>query len=77
MRFARSSIISLAAEIPPNVVTSDDIEARLATVYRRLRLPAGRLELMSGIHENKRGEMKEERNDNDEEHDGDGIDSIL
>ncbi|MBP5233486.1 MAG: 3-oxoacyl-ACP synthase III [Planctomycetes bacterium] len=51
MRFSRSSIISLAAEIPPNVVTSDDIETRLAPVYRRLRLPAGRLELMSGIHE--------------------------
>lgn len=51
MLFARSAILSLAAEIPPNVVTSDDIENRLAPVYARLHLPAGRLELMSGIHE--------------------------
>lgn len=42
-----------------------------------INFSAGSVALMSGIHENKRGEMKEERNDNDEEHDGDGIDSIL
>jgi len=36
-------------ELPPNVITSADIEHRLAPVYERLRLPAGRLELMSGI----------------------------
>lgn len=51
MLFQRSAIVALSAEIPPNVVTSDDIENRLAPVYERLHLPAGRLELMSGIHE--------------------------
>ena len=30
-------------------MTSAEIEARLAPLYRRLRLPEGRLELMSGI----------------------------
>ncbi len=37
--------------LPPRVITSADIEAQLATLYQRLRLPAGRLELMSGIRE--------------------------
>ena len=35
----------------PHVVTSADLEERLAPVYERLSLPAGRLELMTGIHE--------------------------
>ncbi|SDP75129.1 3-oxoacyl-ACP synthase III [Desulforhopalus singaporensis] len=36
-------------ELPPRVVTSGEIEERLEDVYLRLRLPKGRLELMSGI----------------------------
>ncbi|WP_456387273.1 3-oxoacyl-ACP synthase III [Desulfolithobacter sp.] len=35
--------------LPPNVVTSAALEKRLEAVYRRLKLPEGRLELMSGI----------------------------
>lgn len=38
---------------PPRVATSLEIEARLAPVYRRLRLIPGRLELMTGIRERK------------------------
>lgn len=38
-------------ELPPRVLTSQEIEDRLAPVYDRLKLPRGRLELMSGIHE--------------------------
>lgn len=38
-------------ELPPNVLSSVDIENRLAPLYERLKLPAGRLELMSGISE--------------------------
>jgi len=38
-------------ELPPNVISSDDIEERLAPVYKKLKLPRGRLELMSGIQE--------------------------
>lgn len=37
--------------LPPQVITSAMIEERLQAVYERLRLPPGRLELMSGIHE--------------------------
>lgn len=37
--------------VPEEVVTSDQIEELLAPLYQRLRLPEGRLELMSGIRE--------------------------
>lgn len=38
-------------ELPPRILTSQEIEDRLSPVYERLRLPQGRLELMSGIRE--------------------------
>ncbi len=37
--------------LPPHVMTSEQIETQLAPVYERLGLPAGRLELMTGIRE--------------------------
>jgi acyl-CoA:acyl-CoA alkyltransferase len=40
-----------AYELPPNIVTSTGIEERLAPVYERLKLPSGRLEMMTGIRE--------------------------
>lgn len=51
MRFEHVCIESLAVALPDEVWTSADIEARLAPVYERLKLPAGRLELMTGIRE--------------------------
>ena len=42
---------SFGYEIPPRILSSEDIETRLAPVYRRLKLPNGRLEMMSGIRE--------------------------
>jgi len=51
MRFAKVCLHSFGYELPPRVVTSADLEERLAPVYERLKLPAGRLELMSGIGE--------------------------
>lgn len=38
-------------ELPPRQLSSDDIEKRLAPIYQRLKLPEGRLEMMSGIRE--------------------------
>lgn len=38
-------------ELPPRVLTSSQIEQRLEKVYQRLKLPSGRLEMMSGIAE--------------------------
>ena len=51
MRFEKVCIEGLAYHLPDNVVTSADIENRLAPLYERLKLPQGRLELMSGIRE--------------------------
>ncbi len=51
MRFERVCIEAASYELPPNVVTSDALEQRLAPVYDRLKLPYGRLELMTGIRE--------------------------
>lgn len=51
MRYRHVCIESVSYTLPPNIVTSDEIEQRLAPVYERLGLPAGRLELMTGIRE--------------------------
>ncbi len=51
MNYSRVCLHTFAYELPPQVVTSADIEERLAPLYERLKLPAGRLELMSGIRE--------------------------
>ncbi len=49
MKFAHACIESLATVLPDEIWTSEQIEDRLRPVYERLKLPAGRLELMTGI----------------------------
>lgn len=51
MRYRRTRVAAFTCELPPEVVTSEEIERRLAPVYERLHLPEGRLELMTGIRE--------------------------
>lgn len=51
MNFKNVAIESLAYALPEEVWTSADIETKLSAVYERLRLPEGRLELMTGIKE--------------------------
>ncbi len=51
MRFENVCIESIAVALPDEVWTSSAIEERLRPLYERLRLPFGRLELMSGIRE--------------------------
>src|SRR3989441_13245068 len=51
MRYSTVCIESIGYELPKHVVTSAEIEARLAPLYDRLQLPYGRLEMMSGIRE--------------------------
>ncbi|MFP6763683.1 MAG: 3-oxoacyl-ACP synthase III [Planctomycetaceae bacterium] len=51
MRFQNVCIEAFGYTLPDEVVTSDEIESRLAPLYERLALPAGRLELMTGIRE--------------------------
>lgn len=50
MYYSNVCLNSFGYELPPNKVSSTDLEQRLAPVYERLKLPIGRLELMSGIH---------------------------
>ena len=51
MRYDNVCIESLGYVVPEESVSSDQLEMRLAPLYDRLRLPAGRLELMTGIGE--------------------------
>lgn len=51
IRYTKVSLHTFAYEVPPNRITSESIEERLGSVYERLKLPKGRLELMSGIRE--------------------------
>ena len=53
MLYNNVNIEVIAYEEPPISLSSSDIENRLAPIYDKLRLPAGRLELMSGIKERK------------------------
>ncbi|CBW26303.1 putative 3-oxoacyl-[acyl-carrier-protein] synthase III protein [Halobacteriovorax marinus SJ] len=49
MKYTKVAIHSFDYLEPDEFLTSDDIETKLAPVYKRLNLPAGRLELMTGI----------------------------
>jgi acyl-CoA:acyl-CoA alkyltransferase len=51
MHFKRVYIESFGYTLPNEVVTTAELERRLAPLYERLRLPEGRLELMTGIRE--------------------------
>lgn len=51
MKFENVYLEALGYTVPQEIWTSADIETRLAPVYERLKLPAGRLELMTGIRE--------------------------
>jgi len=49
MRFPHVRIEGVCGVQPPEELTSESIEAQLEAMYSRLHLPAGRLELMTGI----------------------------
>ncbi|HEX5445702.1 MAG TPA: 3-oxoacyl-ACP synthase III [Pirellulales bacterium] len=51
MRYEKVCLEAIACTLPDEIVTSAQIEAALAPLYQRLRLPEGRLELMTGIRE--------------------------
>ena len=51
MRFNSVAIESVGICLPNEWVTSEQIETRLEPLYSRLRLPPGRLELMTGIRQ--------------------------
>lgn len=49
MKYRNVYLESFGYTLPEEVITTDELEHRLAPVYERLRLPHGRLELMTGI----------------------------
>ena len=51
MLYTKVTIESFGYELPPHVVTSDDIEQRLAPLYEALHFQKGTLESLTGIQE--------------------------
>jgi 3-oxoacyl-[acyl-carrier-protein] synthase-3 len=51
MLYSRVSIDAFGYELPPHVVTSDDLEKRLEPVYKALHFRQGQLEAITGIRE--------------------------
>ena len=51
MLYSKVYIDAFGYELPPHVVTSDDLEMRLAPVYEALHFQRGQLEAITGIRE--------------------------
>jgi len=51
MRYSRVYIDAMGYELPPVVVTTSELEARLKGLYSTLRIPDGQLEALTGIAE--------------------------
>lgn len=51
MHYKNVHIAGIGYELAPNIVTSEDLENRLSTVYDKLHLQKGQLEALTGIAE--------------------------
>ncbi|MCS6865505.1 MAG: 3-oxoacyl-ACP synthase III [Gemmataceae bacterium] len=51
MKYNRVHIEAIGYELPPVVVSTAELEARLAPVYQALQMKPGQLELLTGINE--------------------------
>ncbi|RPJ69451.1 MAG: 3-oxoacyl-ACP synthase III, partial [Desulfobacteraceae bacterium] len=51
MNYTRVRIASFGYELPPNVVSSEDLEHRLEPLYAALKIQKGQLEAITGIRE--------------------------
>ncbi len=51
IHYSQVCLDTFGYELPPRILTSEQIEQQLESVYQRLKLPPGRLELMSGIQQ--------------------------
>ncbi len=51
MQYSRVHLEALGYELAPVVVSTAELEERLAPLYRRLHIPEGQLEQLTGIHE--------------------------
>jgi 3-oxoacyl-[acyl-carrier-protein] synthase-3 len=53
MLYDNVTLAAIGYELAPNVVTAEDIEARLAPLYTALHLKSGQLEQLTGIQESR------------------------
>ena len=51
MKYSAVSLAAIGYELGPVVVTTAELEARLAPVYERLHIPRGQVEALTGIAE--------------------------
>jgi 3-oxoacyl-[acyl-carrier-protein] synthase III len=51
MLYSQVTINALGYELAPNVITSEDLETRLESLYEALHLQKGQLEVLTGIYE--------------------------
>lgn len=51
MKYSRVYINSMAYQLAPEVVSSKDLESRLAPLYQKLRIPTGQLAALTGIED--------------------------
>ncbi|MFW5893755.1 MAG: 3-oxoacyl-ACP synthase III [Verrucomicrobiota bacterium] len=51
MRYTNVCVEAISHVLPPTILTSTELERQLEPLYQRLKLPHGRLELMTGIRE--------------------------
>lgn len=51
MKYSRVFINSLAYELAPEVVSTAELESKLAPLYKKFRIPMGQLATLTGIHE--------------------------
>ena len=51
MQLFKVCLESFGYTLPDEIVTSSDLETRLGPIYERLRLPHGRLELITGVRQ--------------------------
>jgi len=51
MKYSRVYINSMAYQLAPEVVSSKELESRLAPLYQKLRIPVGQLAALTGIEE--------------------------
>ncbi|MDR0871507.1 MAG: 3-oxoacyl-ACP synthase III [Planctomycetaceae bacterium] len=51
MKYSNVCIEAFTYTLPEEVLTTDELERQLAPLYERLKLPAGRLEILTGIKE--------------------------
>ena len=62
-RFDNVSLLSVASTLPSRVTTSEDIEDRLSSALRRLKLPGSLLERVAGVMERRNWASDESSDD--------------